>query len=93
MVSRIAQKILWIFIITVLTFPAFAEEEGVVKSVEVVSDTVTAAANKTGALLCGKLEFTMSEDRDKYNDEKDYTTNAIGQKVPSSTRSKTWKKL
>ena len=74
-------------------FSVYADEEGPAKGVEVVSDTVTAAANKTGALLCGKLEFTMTEGRDKYKEKEDYTVNVLGQKVPASTRSKTWKKL
>ncbi len=72
---------------------AYAEEKDPPKGVEMISDTVTAAANKTSALLCGKLEFTMSQDRDKYKDKDNYTINAIGQKVPTATRAKSWKKL
>lgn len=63
---------------------AYAEErKEAAKGLDMVSDTVTTAFNKVNALLAGKLDITMSPE--KPNTEEQFTTNAIGQKVPKST--------
>ncbi len=69
-----------------LSITVYAADEKKVKGIEVVPETVTAVVDKTNALLSGKLEFTMTEDRSKYN--KKYTVNALGNKVPASTVTK-----
>lgn len=53
------------------------------KGLDLVSDTVASVFNKTSALLSGNLEVTMSPEKADTADQ--YTTNAIGQKVPKST--------
>ena len=59
------------------------EEKQKAKGLDMVSDTVATAFNKANALLAGKLDITMS--LDKPNTEEQFTTNAIGQKVPKAT--------
>ncbi|MBU0604839.1 MAG: hypothetical protein KKH77_00970 [Candidatus Omnitrophica bacterium] len=65
----------------VLSYAEEAEQKA--QGLDMVSDTVATAFNKATALLSGKLEITMS--LDKPNTEEQFTTNAIGQKVPKST--------
>lgn len=68
-----------------LSITSYAEERKA-GGVEMVTDTVAAVVTKANALVSGKLEITMTEDRSKYN--KKYTVNALGDKVPSSTVTK-----
>ena len=55
------------------------------QSLDMVSDTVSGVFNKANALLAGDLEITMSEDKDREAAAKDFTINAMGQKVPTRT--------
>lgn len=64
-------------------------EEKKAKGLDMISDTVTAAANKASAILTLNLEVTMDEDKDKYKYKDNYTVNAIGQRVPRATSTKT----
>ena len=50
---------------------------------DMVSDTVATAFNKVNAALQWNLDITMSPE--KGNAPKEYTVNAIGQKVPTRT--------
>lgn len=73
-----------VLIIVGLSFSAHADEEKQeAKGLDMVSDTVATAFNKANALLAGKLDITMS--LEKPNTEEQFTTNAIGQRVPKST--------
>jgi hypothetical protein len=53
------------------------------KGLDMVSDTVSSVFGKANALLSGNLEVTMS--KEKVDTSGQYTRNAIGQKVPTST--------
>lgn len=67
-------------------FPVYGEEvkSGGPKGVdEVTSDVVTNVFKKTNAFFQGNLEITMTEDKSRH--KKDYTMNAIGEKVPKAT--------
>lgn len=64
---------------------AYADEGNKAKGLEMVSEMATTAVDKVNALLTGNLEITMSGGSDTNKNE--YTTNAIGQRVPVSTRS------
>ena len=55
------------------------------QSLDMVSDTVAGVFNKANALLAGDLEITMSKDKDREAATKDFTINAMGQKVPTRT--------
>ena len=55
------------------------------QSLDMVSDTVEGVFNKANALLAGDLEITMSKDKDREAAAKDFTINAMGQKVPTRT--------
>lgn len=67
-------------------FSAHAQDEKQdAKGLDMVSDTVTSVFNKANALLSGTLEVTMSKEEDKAVRAQEYTTNAIGQKVPRSS--------
>ena len=50
-----------------------------------VSDVVTNVFDKTNAFFQGRLEVTMAEDKDKYKNRKNYTINALGDRVPKTT--------
>lgn len=63
-----------------------AEGSEEARGVDMVFDTATVIIRKTNAFFQGNLEFTMPADTDKYNNRESYTENAIGQKVPKSTR-------
>ena len=60
-----------------------ADEKQDAKGLDMVSDTVSTVFNKANALLSGNLEVTMS--KDKADTSGQYTTNAIGQRVPKAT--------
>ena len=64
----------------------YAEEEQKTKGLDVVTDTAISLIHKTNAYFQGNLDWTMPEGKDKY--EKDYTVNALGQKIPRSTLGK-----
>ena len=66
-----------------LCFSAQAQGEDAAKGLDMVSDTVAAAFSKANALLSGSLDITMSLERP--DTEKQFTTNALGQRVPKST--------
>lgn len=66
-----------------LCFSAKAEEKEAAKGLDMVSDTVTAAFSKANALLSGNLDITMSLEKPDTGEQ--FTTNALGQKVPKST--------
>lgn len=59
------------------------ENQQKAKGLDMVSDTVATTFKKATALLEGKLEVTMS--LDKTNTTTQFSTNAIGQKVPKAT--------
>jgi len=52
------------------------------------SDVVTNVFDKTNAFFQGRLEVTMAEDRDRYNNRKNYTLNVLGERVPKATSAK-----
>ena len=81
----ILQKIIVIVMLVVgVCGLAYADEEKQkAQGLDMVSDTVATAFNKANALLAGNLDFTMS--LDKPNTEEQFTTNALGQKVPKAT--------
>ncbi len=62
---------------------AYADDEQKAQGLDMVSDTVATAFNKANALLAGKLDITMS--LEKPDTEEQFTTNAIGQKVPKAS--------
>ena len=86
--SAIYWSIVMVVFIVGISSIVWAEEKQA-KGLEVVSETVSAAANKVGALLTLNLEVTMAEDKDKYKYKDNYTINAIGEKVPKATSTKT----
>ncbi|MFH1189915.1 MAG: hypothetical protein V1682_04425 [Candidatus Omnitrophota bacterium] len=92
MPMRYKIMILAMLITVVVALPSYTEEEEEeeqqqpqqkAKGLDMVSDTVTTVLGKANALLAGKLELTMSAD--KPNTEDQFTTDAIGRKVPKST--------
>lgn len=70
-----------LFAVTVM--PCCADDEQKAQGLDMVSDTVATTFNKVNALLEGKLEVTMSPD--KTDTVEEFTTNAIGQKVPKTS--------
>ena len=69
--------------------PIFAEEnvqENKTKGLDIVSDTTVTVLKKLNAYFTGNLEWTVPEGTDKY--KKDYTIDALGQRVPNSTLKK-----
>lgn len=66
-----------------LCLSAGAEEKEAAKGLDMVSDTVATAFNKANALLSGNLDVTMS--LEKPDTEEQFTTNALGQRVPKTT--------
>lgn len=80
-----------ILVSRMMCFSLNAEERSQ-KGLEIIPDTVAAAVNKTTALLAGDLEITMSSQADGAKNKRNYTTNALGQKVPRSTIIKSGKK-
>ncbi len=70
----------------VAVFSAYAQDDKQdAKGLDMVSDTVASVFSKANALLSGNLEVTMSKEEDKVVRAQEYTTNAIGQKVPKSS--------
>jgi len=74
--------------------PAYADENQAdskktdqqkAQGLDMVSDVVSSTFSKANALLAGDLEVTMSRDEDMSKIEKQYTTNALGQKVPKQS--------
>ena len=63
--------------------PVYADDQQKAQGLDMVSDTVATAFNKANALLAGNLDITMSPD--KPATEEQFTTNAIGQRVPKTT--------
>lgn len=55
------------------------------QGLDMVSDTVAGVFNKANALLSGDLEITMSKDKDIEAVKRDFTINAMGQRVPTRT--------
>jgi len=77
---------LLVIIIMVACFSAHAQDDKQdAKGLDMVSDTVAAVFNKANALLSGNLEVTMSKEEDRARSAQEYTTNALGQKVPKSS--------
>ena len=72
-----------------LCLQAFADEERdkpKAQGWDMVSDTVATTFNKANALVSGNLELKMSLDKPGTGQE--FTRNAIGQKVPKNTATK-----
>ena len=79
-----------IILILIIVTPVFLYAEDVKKpddtrqvKLDMVSDTVSAAFSKVNAALQWNLDITMAPE--KRNSKDQYTTNAIGQRVPKST--------
>lgn len=88
--AYMVKAIALIIVLSLTALPAHAADDGSseaaepeTKGLDMVSDTVASVFNKTNALLRGNLEITMS--KDGQDTGQSYTTNAIGQRVPSST--------
>lgn len=83
-------------IITILTLIAggcgelCAEDEGSKepKGLDVVSDVAVTLIKKTNAFFQGNLEITMPPDVDSNKNKDNYSSNAIGQRVPKATNTK-----
>ncbi len=63
------------------------------KGVDLVTDAAAAVVTKAKALLSLDLEITMSPDTEKYKNKNGCTVNAIGERVPRSTITKTSRAL
>jgi hypothetical protein len=78
-----------LFVIAALT--AYASDDtadsgksGQVKGVETVTDVVSSVTNKASALLSGNLEMKMELNENRAPKD-EYTTNALGQRVPKNS--------
>jgi len=78
--------------LTMICFEVYAEDKKP-KDLDLVTDAVAAVFKKTGALLAGELEVTMSQDDEKYRSKNEYTHNVLGQKVPRATASQSGSSL
>ena len=64
----------------------FAEEEQKTKGLDIVTDTAIAIIQKANAFFQGHLDWTMQPDASPY--KKEYTIDALGRRIPSSTLGK-----
>ena len=73
------------------TTAAAAEKpaEPKVKGLDMVTDVVGDVGNKAVALVSGNLSVEMEPGKDKTMNKNDYTYNALGQRVPKKTATKT----
>lgn len=60
-----------------------------VKGLDMVTDVVGDVGNKAIALVSGNLSVEMEPGKDKTINKNDYTYNALGQRVPKTTATKT----
>jgi len=60
-----------------------------VKGLDMITDVVGDVGNKAVALVSGNLSVEMEPASDKKINKSDYTYNALGQRVPKKTATKT----
>lgn len=65
--------------------PVYCDEKEAVIGTGTVTDAATALVDKTGALLSGNLDVEVAVKNDPHRYDYEYTTDAIGRRVPKKT--------
>lgn len=83
---RMRYRLTAVFILIIGACRLVGAEEGNPKGPDVVLDTAVTVLRKINAFFTGNLDWTMPPGKDPYKE--DYTVDALGDRVPSSTLGK-----
>lgn len=85
--------IIFTVFMTIFCRSLYAEDKEPKGAVDVTSETAVSVIQKVNAFFQGNLEVTMDSDQERIKNKDNYITNAIGQKVPKTTATKSAKSL